>query len=357
MYHRLLSTVCCSLALLVAAPALAQTASQPAPPPKAAAKPPAVRRWIDVQSLVAGLRYRFTENSAGRETVSDLQYQSQLRGRFLFDKAGRYNIGTFVTTGSSFRSGWNYTGAGLNNENHPLKVRQLWFSATPIKGLEFQAGGLTPNRGELADVIASDNDSFVIGGRATVRPSKGRVTQLSGVVGHFDALSEPDLFKQLDDVDDVNYAQALAGFKLSARATASVDYTYEAGRDILREGVTFRVPSTVKVITGLRLESYQRVDPDHAAGYNASADLKIKKLTATVGAMSTDRNFGPFNGDRYELGSRYYYVVNYPLTNELSLQAFHTRAFDVHFPITIKERFDFVATYNPTAYLKRKGVF
>lgn len=356
MYHRLLTTACCVLTLFVAVPALAQTPSQPSSPPKAAPKPPAVRRWVDVQSLLAAMRYRFTENSAGRETVSDLQYQSQLRGRFLFDKAGHYHIGTFVTTGSTFRSGWNYTGAGINRENHPFKVRQLWLGAAPVKGLEFQAGGLTPNRGELADVIASDNDSFVIGGRATVRPSKGWLTQVSAVVGYFDAASEPDLFKQLDDADHVNYAQALAGFKLGARANASVDYTYENGRDILREGVTFRVPATVQVITGVRLESYQRVEPDQAAGFNASADLKLKRLTATIGVMKSDRAFGPFNGDRYELGSHHYYIVNYPLTPELSLQAFYTRAFDVHFPITIKQRFDFAVTYNPTAYLKRKGV-
>ena len=86
-------------------------------------------------------------------------------------------------------------------------------------------------------------------------------------------------------------------------------------------------------------------------------EIKLKKLTATIGAMHTDRGFGPFNGDRYELGSRHYYIVNYPLTPEVALQAFYTHAFDVHFPITIKQRFDFVATYNPTAYLKRKGVF
>jgi len=357
MYHRLLSSVCCGFALLVAVPALAQAPSQPSAPPKAAAKAPAVRRWVDVQSLLAAMRYRFTENSAGRETVSDLQYQSQLRGRFLFDKAGRYHIGTFVTTGSAFRSGWNYTGAGLNKENHPLKVRQLWLGAAPVKGLEFQAGGIAPNRGELADVIASDNDSFLIGGRATVRPSKGRFTQFSATAGYFDAISEPDLFKQIGDADSVNYAQALVGFKLSARATASVDYTYEQGRDILREGVTFRVPASVKAITSIRLESYQRVDPDQAKGYNASADLKFKKLTGTVGVMSADRGYGPFNGDRYELGSRSYYIANYPLTAALALQAFYTRAFDVHFPITINQRFDFVATYNPTAYLKRKGIF
>ena len=111
------------------------------------------------------------------------------------------------------------------------------------------------------------------------------------------------------------------------------------------------------MLTGLRFESYQRVDPDQHAGYNASADVKVKKLTATAGLMSTDKNYGPFNGDRYELGSRYYYVINYPLTSSLQLQAYHTRAYNIEFPITLKERFDFVVTYNPTAALKKARIF
>lgn len=348
MYHRpLTSALCCILLLTGAMPAAAQA---PAPAPS-------IRRWLDVQSLLAAMRFRFTENSAERVTVSDLQWQTQFRGRLLFDKAGRYHVGSFVTTGSTFRSGWNFTGAGLNREAHPLKVRHLYFGATPIKALELQVGGLAVNRGELADVIASDNDSFLIGERATLRPARGPLTQVTVAAGRFDTVREPDFFSQLGDATDVNYGQALVGFKLGARAAASVDYTYENGRDILREGVTFRVPSEVKWLTQLRLELYQRIDPDRAQGYNASADLRFEKLTATVGVMAADRNFGPFNGDRYELGSRYYYVLNYPLTSQFALQLFHTRAFDVEFPITLKERFDFILAYNPTAYLKRKGIF
>ena len=342
---------------MTAAPVFAQT---PAPAPAAAPKStpaPAVRRWLDVQSLLAAARYRFTENSADRETVSDLQWQTQFRGRFLFDKAARYSVGSFVTTGPTFRSGWNYSGAGLNREAHPFKVRLLYFDAAPVKGLEFQVGGLAPNRGELSDVIASDNDSFIIGERAIVRPAHGAITQFSITAAHFDAISEPDFFKQLDDAGDVNYAQALVGFKLGSRAAASVDYTYEDGRDIFREGLTYRLPSRVKLFTAIRLESYQRVDPDWSGGFNVSTDVRVGKLAGTVGVMSTDRRYGPFNGDRYELGSRYYTVLNYPLSSSFALQLYHTRAFDIDFPITLKQRFDFVLTYNPTAYLKRKRVF
>jgi hypothetical protein len=352
MYHsRYTFAFFCIFLLTAVTPAFPQTAA-PTPPKSA----PAVRRWLDVQSLLAAMRYRFTENSQGRKTVDDLQYQTQFRGRFLFDKAGHYNIGTFVTTGSTFRSGWNYTGAGTNLEAHPIYVRQLWLGVSPTKTLEFQGGGMAVNRGELADVIASDNDSFIIAGRTTVKPSKGWLSQVSVTAGYFTDAPPSNLFVHVDDAH-FNYGQALVGFKLGARASASVDYTYEKGRDILREGVVLRVPSSVKVLTGIRLESYQRVDPDQHAGYNASADVKVKKLTATVGLMSTDRNYGPFNGDRYELGSRYYYVINYPLASALQLQAYHTRAYNIDFPITLKERFDFVVTYNPTAYLKKRGVF
>lgn len=308
----------------------------------------ALSRWLDAQSVLAA-RYRWTENSDERVTTSAVQWQAQLRARFLVDKAGRYHVGTFATTGATFRSGWNNTGAGLGAATHPFKVRQLYVGAEPLKGLGFQVGGLAVNRGELGDPIASDNDSFIIGERATVRPPRGPVTQVSFTAAHFDAVTEPDFFKQVGDVDDVNYRQALVGVRINARVAASVDYTYENGRDILREGVTIRVPSSMKLLTQVKIESYQRVDPDHAGGFNTSADIRIRKLTTTLGLMSADRGFGPFNGDRYETGKRYYYTLNYPLTPELVLQFFHTRAFDIAFPIPLKQRVDFVVTYNPKA--------
>ena len=362
-YYRLTFACGCLAALCLGAPAAAQSTSGAAPatpadpstPDQPAA--PALRRWLDVQSILAATRYRWTENSAGRVTTSAVQWQTQLRARFLFDQAGRYHIGSFVTTGPTFRSGWNNTGAGLGRLTHPFKVRHLYFSAEPAKGLEVQAGGLAVNRGELGDTIASDNDSFIVGGRVAARPSQRRITQLSITAAHFDAVGVPNLFKQLDDIAELNYGQALIGFRIGARTTASVDYTYEDGRDILRQGVTIRMPSPIKLLTQVKLESYQRLAPDRDAGVNTSIDLRAKKLTATLGLMSADRDYGPFNGDRYESGRRYYYTVNYPITAALVLQLFHTKAFEIDFPVAIAQRMDLVVTYNPTAALRRAGVF
>lgn len=337
-----LTTTCFFLVgLAFVAPALAQT-STPAVPASG------LSRWFEGQSVLAS-RYRWTENSADQVTTSAVQWQAQLRARFLFDQAGRYHVGTFATTGASFRSGWNNTGVGLGTATHPFKVRQLYFGAEPLKAVGVQVGGLAVNRGELGDPIAADNDSFLVGERATVRPSRGPITQVSVTAAHFDAVTEPDFFTQVRDIADVNYAQALVGLRINPRVAASVDYTYENGRDILREGITFRVPAFVKLLTQVKIESYQRVDPDEAGGFNTSADLRIKKLTATLGLMSVDRGYGPFNGDRYETGTRYYYTLNYPITPELVLQLFHTRAFDIAFPVPMKQRVDFVVTYNPTA--------
>jgi hypothetical protein len=351
MRHTLLG-----LALLAnATPALAQSAA-PAPPAPAA---PAIRRWLDVQSVHVGTRFRWYENSADRVVSSSLQWQSMLRGRFLFDAAGRYSVGALAATGAVFPSSWNNTGAGLGRFARPFNVKQLFLAAEPVKGLQFEVGGLFMNRGELAEHLTYDSDAYIVGERVTVRPSRGPVKQLAFTAGYFGDYREVNVFKRLDRLDEHNYRQALVGFSLHPRVAASVDYTYEDGRDIVREAVNIRMPASVKALTLLKFESYQRPSDteDDGHGFNASADFRIQKLAITAGVMSVDRHYGPFNGDRYETGKRYYSISTYAVTPELSVQFFHSQAFDIDFPIPQKNRFDIVVTFNPTAALKRKGIF
>ena len=330
----------------------AKPASSPAPP---------IRRWLDVQQVSLASRFRWYENSAGRVTSSSLQWQSQLRGRFLFDKAGHYSIGALASTGATFPSSWNNTGVGLGTVTHPFNVKQLFVAAEPVKGLEFQAGGLFLNRGEMAEHITYDTDAYIVGERVTVRPSKGRITQLSATVGYFGDFREVNVFKRLDRMSEYNYGQALVGFSLGSRAAASVDYTREAGRDILRQGVNIRMPASVKVLTLVKLEAYERVSDETGKGFNASADLRWKKLQVTAGVMSVDRLYapvgGPYNGDRYEIGTRWYSIGTYAVTPEFSLGWFQGEAFNTSFPIPLKHRFDLIASFNPTARLKRAGIF
>ena len=90
-------TLLCLALLASFTPAFAQTPS--APP--TAAPAPAIRRWLDVQQVSAGSRFRWYKNSQEQLRSSNLQWQTQLRGRFLFDKAARYSVNAFASTGAT----------------------------------------------------------------------------------------------------------------------------------------------------------------------------------------------------------------------------------------------------------------
>ena len=61
----------------------------------------------------------------------------------------------------------------------PFNVKQLFLAAEPVKGLQFEVGGLHLNRGEMVEHLTYDNDAYIVGERATYRPAKGAVTQVS----------------------------------------------------------------------------------------------------------------------------------------------------------------------------------
>ncbi len=349
------------LLLLIPVPALAGQAPAENKPGEPA---PAIRRWLDVQSVHVGTRFRWYKDSQEQLRSSTLQWQSQWRARFLFDEAGRYSIGTFTSTGSSFPSSWNNTGAGLGDFSGPFNIKQLFLQAEPLRGFELQAGGLHFNRGEMGEHLTYDNDAYLVGERVTYQRDDSRLTQLSLTTGWFGGsdYGEVNVFRRFDRMNDFNYAQALVGFALHPRVAASVDYTYEDGRDIVREGVVVRMPESLRLLRALRFEAYQRAADEDGYGFNISGDVRYKRYSLTAGVMSVDEFYGsparqPFNGDRYENGTRQYTIHTFQITPELQFVMFQTEAFATDFPINLKHRFDALVTFNPTAWLKRKGVF
>lgn len=358
----MLQKLFCAMVMITAAvPALAQT---PAPAAGPEAPAPAIRRWLDVQSVHVGSRFRWYKNSDEVLRSSHLQWQSQLRGRFLFDQDGRYALATFASTGATFPSSWNNTGAALGDYQGPFNVKQLFFSAEPVTGLQVEVGGLHLNRGELAEHITYDNDAYIVGERVTYRPVKKRISQVSVTAGYFGGndYNEVNVFKRLERMDQFNYGQALVAFSVHPRVTASVEYTYEDGRDIYREGLNVRVPSSVKPLTALKFETYQRRAGENGYGFNVSGDFRHKRYSLTAGVMSVDEFYGSptkqaFNGDRYETGTRQYTIHTLQITPEIQFVVFQTEAFATDFPINLQHRFDALVTFNPTAWLKRKGVF
>jgi hypothetical protein len=340
-------------------------APAPAPaPPKPAEQPaPPIRRWLDVQTLQMGSRFRWIESSRGDITSSTHQWQPQLRARLLFDRAARYSLNIGAFGGAHLVSGWNNTGGGIGDFTHDFNVKQLFLSAEPLKGLELQVGGLYVLRGENTEITAYDNDVYIVGERATFRPLKGRVAQVSATVAYFGDTRKPNLFDRFHRINEINYGQLLVAARLHPRVNVSADYTYEDGRDILREAATIRLPSRLRYLTALNLDFYQRIAPNRDQGFNASADLRLtSRLTVTGGVAHVDRNYlvpgyiSP-NSDRFERGTRFYSIGSYRLTPDLSVGWFHGEAFHTNFPIPNEHRFDIMATFNPLGRLKAKRVF
>lgn len=343
---------CQTIATAQTSPPPQQPAQKPAPPA------PAIRRWLDVQQIHIASRFRWVENTQGRLTSSSIQWQPQIRARLLFDPRARYSLNVGVFSGNAFISGWNNTGAGIGAYGGDVNAKQLFLAAEPVRGVEGQFGGLYLLRGENTEITSYDNDGFIVGERVSVRPARGRVTQVAATVGYIGDIREPNVFNRFKRLDEWNYGQLLVAARLHPRVSISGDYTYEASRDIVREGVTLRPPEHTPLLTAVKVDLYQRVSPDHDAGFNASADVRpLSPLTITLGVASIDPRYGSLNGDRYDYGTRVYSLGNYALTPDLSLGYFWGEALANDVNVPLEHRWEILVTFNPTATLKRKGVF
>jgi hypothetical protein len=344
------------------APPQSATAAQQQSP-STTVDPPAIRRWFDLQNVHLTSRFRWVKSNDGRLTSSTHQWQPNFRGRLLIDEAARYTIHFNANSGSQFVSGWNNSGGGVGEFAGDFNLKQLFIAAEPVGGLELQAGGLHMIRGENSEITSYDNDAYIVGERATVRRAEGMLAQVSATVGHIGDYRTPNVFERLGSIGDVNYGQVLVGMRLGALTTVSADYTYEDGRDLIREGMTVRMPSDTKLLRSVKLEAYQRVSEVTGQGFALSGDLRLlSRLTATAGVVHVDRfylipGYMSPNADRYERGTRFYSTGSYQLTRDLSIGWFHGEAFNMDYLIPNEHRWEVLVTLNPTATLKAKGIF
>lgn len=326
--------------------------------PAEAQPPPAIRRWVEVEQAQIAWRYRWTESSDDRVTSSAVQFQPLLRARMPVDADGRVAFTIGAGGGNNFVGGWDNTGAGLGTFSGAFAVKQLFVTAAPVQNLEVSAGGLSMLRGESTEITSYDNDGYMVGERVAWRHDEGPVAQVAVTTGYLGDTREPNVFRRLDRLDTWNYEQLLIGWRLGRFVNASTDYTHEGERDTLREAVVVRMPRQTKVLTGVRLELYERVKPDTARGLNIAADLRpFQRLTMTAGIASIDRDYGSLNADRFDRGTRMHCSGSYALTRDVSLGWFWTEAFANDYAIQNQHRLDIVATINPLGTLRRHRIF
>jgi len=233
----------------------------------ATAQPPSgkLSRWFEVQTAILYARYRFVETSAGVTTANQIQHKESFQARFKFDEQGNYSLNAGLFSGRNFIATWNNTGWGTGAAQSNLALKQLYFSAKPVKGLELQYGGLYILRGESTEITSYDEDGYIVGERVSLkRPEKFFFDEISITYAYLGDLNTPNLNQRYHRLKQSNYHQFLVEKKTGKRAAISADYTFQAGRETLREAIKVNT-AELRVFDFIRFENYQRtkIRPDY----------------------------------------------------------------------------------------------
>lgn len=325
-------------------------------PPAATVSPSraeSVRRWLDISSFTVSTRYRYVHNQAVATSANQNQYQISANWKFKFDPKGRYSIAFGLRTGNNFIAGWNNTGWGTGSPSGDIPLRQLYFDAKPIDGVEVQVGGLGFNLGENTEVTGYDYDGYVVGERVQItRPKKLYFDEISLTHGYVGDLLRPDVFHRLHRLGHSNYGQILIRKKLGKYTSVSADYTYQAGNDTLRQAVKFTLPKA-KILDTVVFENYERIDPHPAYGFNLAGQKKINKYLTVVAGFARIDNAMRLNGDRYPPGNHLYFNGTVRLSREFSVSAYLNQGVGPIIPHLPRTRFEAILTYNVLETLRR----
>ena len=267
-----------------------------------------------------------------------------------------------------------------------LYVRQLYFQAKPVSGLEFMYGSLPIAKGVGSEATSYDDDGYVMGGRVTVkRPKQFWFDEMSVTYGFLGDIFEPNVFRRLDRMKVSNYHQFLLRKKFfGGKIDVSTDYTFQDGTDTMREAAVINVKGT-KVFDTVRVEAYQRIGDNIVHGklfkagngfYVSAEKTLFDRLTLNGGLANIDRSYTVYgeydtktldwfgfaiNGDQTGLGKRFISKVNYKLTKDLGVAMLYSQTF-ANNPADMgyywnKTHFNVSFTYDLLEGVKRLGWF
>ena len=300
-------------------------------------------RWLDINTFSASLRYRSTENSGGFHTFDFGQHRELLEGRFKFDKEGKYSLNFHGSSGRYFN--WAYADAidgqftdgvphagkyrpftetlliiqalkadptspyptGIASRGAYFYFRQFYLSASPIKHVAFQYGGLGIEHGENTEATSFDDDGYISGARVRLTdPDHVFFNEIDGTWANLAHALTPNFFARGDDLGQVNYQQYMVRKKFG-RFSASADFTSLRKSSTMREAVKIKVPE-LHIIDTARLELYQRTNLvsyyglKYAAGsgfaFTGSKTID-KRLTLEGGYDHIDKYYGVYTGDPF----------------------------------------------------------
>ena len=352
------------LALLVApAPVNAAPESQAVIVPSSRRPTPLLSplsRWLDMQTGLVRARFKYLDTSTGAVTNDQVQHSEQIKGRVKLDASGTYAVTFGLSTGDTFVRSWNNTSIGTpNGYTSNLFFKQLFGSATPVKGLEIQAGGLGIVRGESSEITSYDYDGYVEGERVTItRPRGLHVDELSMTIGYLGDAKTVSLWPRIHRLGEFNYYQVLAAKRFGSRLASSADVTTVAGATTLRNAFSMNTPELLKLHgpSNVRFEQYARFN-DPAYGFLIAAERTVASRFALSGGLADiDKDYGGLNSDRFDVGRRWFTTDTISLGHELALQFFYQHSVNNAYDLRNRQTFETVLIYNLLNDLRRSRV-
>ncbi len=296
-------------------------------------------RWLDLDTLSFSMRYKSVTDTDGFRLFGDGQQRSLAIGTVKLDSEGKYGVHFRASSGRYFNWAYaDFVGGGFADTVGPshnampaalhkqfvaakaaspatnylsggwaFYLRELYFSAKPIDGIELQYGSLGFNRGVNTEITSYDNDGYMAGERLIVRKPKVLfVDELSATWGYVGDFTTPNFFERGNRLMQSNYHQFLASKHLGRRLDASVDYTWHIGTDTMREALLARVPES-KFLDKARVELYQRTNAVtfQGATYAGGDGFAItgtktlfRKFMLEGGYADVDRMYPVYRGSR-----------------------------------------------------------
>ncbi|HKX30093.1 MAG TPA: hypothetical protein VJ302_20560 [Blastocatellia bacterium] len=316
-------------------------------------------RWVEIETAKISARYLFVDDSEGHIEAKQSQHQELFEGRFKFDPAGRLALHAGVFTGNNFAGGWNDTGLGKRTRGSAnLYLKQLYLSAEPIHGVEIDYGGLGILNGESSGITGYAGDGYLVGERLVVRrPENLFFDQIAVTYAYLGDYFTPNLNKRYHRLKQSNYHQFLIGKKIGNRAAVSGEYTFQEGRETLRQAIRIKTPE-LRFLDTVRFENYQRTDVQAAYGFALAGEKKLfHRLTLGGGITQVDRNFGPFNDDAFFDGRRFFVSSELEVSPEFSFSLLYNRAVANNYDVGNRTHFHIAVHYDLLRSLKRTGIF
>jgi hypothetical protein len=306
---------------------------------KPASEEPLLGRWLELDTLSHSERYRNAFTTGGTHIWENAQERSLIVGKVKLDKEGRYAIGFRASTGSYFNWAFaSYTGESvlprvstpaynataftpadtleigqaiyvdplgfaqvqsIKSNGWELYLRELYFSATPVKQVTVEFGSFGIEHGYGSEITSFDDDGYIDGERIAVHSPKHLFfDEIKFTNAFFGDFATANFLDRGASLKSFNYRQVSAKKKLNDRVAISTDYTWLSGTDTLREAALVKTKE-LKVIDSVRFETYQRINTVTLAGglwpYGVVAPLPVKGGSGF--AIAVNEKFRKLSGD------------------------------------------------------------